>query len=327
MPPITITSSSRRAFRRCPQRYIWSYVDGLEPRQMDLKLWFGMGLHEAWARWYGLGLKRHRDWIGKFEEFCDSSDVSQAMRVGIADDKIWTDARELGIGMLREYRRHYGLDRGMDMIYTEEPFAIEIPHPTSPNKTVAVFNSTFDGVYRDKADGLVKLIEHKTAAQIRTNHLPMDDQAGAYWAVATQVLQDKGILGKRERIHGINYNIARKALPPTDRPRNDRGEYLNKDGSISKQQPPAFFHREFVERTRVERVTQIVRLGREALAIKAFASGRLEPFKNTTMDCFWDCQFHTMCQLHDQGAEWREFRDAMFVKVDPYSRYRTAKAA
>lgn len=329
MPPPLITTSSRRAFKRCQQRYVWAYVDGLESTKMNLKLWFGIGMHEAWAHWYGPGLTRRRGWIERFEEYCDHDEFSHMLKANLNDleQKDWINARELGIGMLRGYRKHYGLDRNIDMIYAEEPFSIEIPYPGSPNKTVAIFNSTFDGVYRDKADGLIKLLEHKTAAQIRTNHLPVDDQAGAYWAIASFVLQDKGILGKRERIHGINYNIARKALPPADRPRNRRGEYLNKDGSVSKNQPSPLFYREFVERARVEQARQIQRIGQEVLQIKAIEAGKFAPSKNYTGDCFWDCDFYTMCRLHEQGAEWREFRDALFVVRDPYSRYRLKKAA
>jgi hypothetical protein len=295
---------------------------------MDLKLWLGIGIHIALARRYGPGQRRRRDFIDKFREYCADDSLSQAIRLKAEGDSLmaakWTSALELGEAMLTGYREKYGRDRNWDVIYTEEQFQIEIPDPRSRSRrdTLGRFASTFDGVYRDRSDGLIKLMEHKTAAQIRTNHLNNDDQAGAYWAFATAVLQDKGVLGPRERIAGITYNFLRKALPDTDRERNAEGLYLNKNGSISKQQPAPLFARHFVERTRAERANQVRRIANEMIIMEQFRAGNLPIIKNNTMDCYWDCEFYTMCTLHEQGAEWREFREAQFIRVDPHANYR-----
>jgi len=325
MTPPIFTTGERRAAKRCLQRWWWGFREGLLTPDVNMKLWFGIGVHIALARWYGPGLKRRKDFIDKFLEYCDQDDTSQMLRSSangeLAEAK-WMEARDLGEGMLKNYVEYYGRDRDWDIIFVEEPFQIEIPRLDDTAKTLAVFTSAWDGVFRDKRDGQIKLIEHKTAAQIRTAHLALDEQAGAYWALATQVLQARGILGRRERIHGIEYNILRKALPPTDRPRNDKGLYLNKNGSVSKQQPPPFFHREFIEKTRIERSTQIRRIAEELTNLEDYRTGARYITKNPTMDCFWDCAFYTLCQLHEQGAEWREYRDAIFQVQDPYARYR-----
>jgi hypothetical protein len=42
------------------------------------------------------------------------------------------------------------------------------------------------------------------------------------------------------------------------------------------------------------------------------------------MDCSWDCPFFAMCQLHETDADWEEYRDAMFHRIDPYSDHRLA---
>lgn len=359
-----VTTSERRAFKRCPQRWWWSFREGLAPTILSEKLWFGIGIHEALAHLYGPGKKRRKDYIDKWHAFCDEDDMSMAIRTyNDADEAHWVEARLLGATMLEGYVERWNWDRDWDVVYTEEPFAIEIPDPSDINgPSICVFNSTFDGVYRDKA-GNCWLMEHKTAAGIRTGHLNMDDQAGVYWAVATQVLRDKGILGKRERIIGIMYNFLLKRMPD-DRPRDAEGYCLNAPlksqyvdalaakgiptkgllvvdlaalaeehgltiiGERSKNQPPPLFERQPVRRTAKERTKQILNVGNEVAAMNFHreTGGKLL-YKNPTVDCSWDCQFREMCELHEQDADWEEFRDARFVVRDPYDRYRLRKSA
>lgn len=319
-----ITTSERKAFKRCHQRWWWGYRDGLKPSgAVSSKLWFGGGMHIVLAHWYGPGQKRRKDWPDVWEDFCDNDDMSNLIRERNADgEKEWVDARVLGRGMMDGYIDTYGRDRQWDVVFTEEPMKIMIPHPTIAGRTVGIFQTTFDGVVWDRDEDCFKLLEHKTAAAIQTSHLDLDEQAGAMWALATTVLRDKGILSSKERIAGIEYNFLRKALPPTDRPRNAKGLYLNKNGSISKQQPAPFFHREFVTRTRVENTTQVRRIAEDMATMRKYRAGKLPLSKNPTRDCMWDCDFFALCKLHEQGAEWREFRDSMFKVTDPYFMYR-----
>ena len=161
------------------------------------------------------------------------------------------------------------------------------------------------------------LLEHKTAAQISTVHLPLDNQAGSYFAVATIVLRHDGIIGEKDTIDGILYNFLRKSKPDP-RKRNERGAYLNKNGDISKRQPPAPFLREFVDRSPREVKQQIRRIANEVKMMSMMRSGELPVTKVVNNTCSW-CQFFTMCTLHERGGSaWREYRDAMYTVVDPY---------
>jgi hypothetical protein len=318
-----MTTSERRSLKRCPQRWSWAFVDGLKPRQENVKLWFGGGIHIALAHRYGPGQLRRRDFIDKWEAFCDEDEMSRTIKTyDEASEARWYEARDLGIGMLLGYQDNYGRDRDWDVVYVEEPIKVRIPHPDDPKRTVGVFLTTIDGVVWDRVEKRFKLIEHKTANAIQTQHLDKDEQAGAMWALANDALRAKGILDRRERIMGIEYNFLRKALPPTDRPRNRAGLYLNKNGSISKSQPAPFFHREFVERTRVENLTQVRRLGHDFQLMRAFRTGIVPLVKNPTRDCFWDCDFATMCKLHEEGADWEGYRDSLFRVGDPHYMYR-----
>src|SRR3546814_7851105 len=131
--------------------------------------------------------------------------------------------------MMEGYVDRYGEDDHWDVIATEQTFNLLISDPrvarlpSGKLKALIRYVGTFDGVYRDTGTGEIFLMEHKTAAGISTAHLPLDDQAGSYWYVATRVLRKQGLIGPRESIAGIMYNFMRKGLPD-DRPTNERGE-------------------------------------------------------------------------------------------------------
>jgi PD-(D/E)XK nuclease superfamily len=328
-----IRTSERRTKKRCEWRWRMAYREGLVPKGTPATpLWFGTGIHECLAQWYRGGLERGihpadfwLDWIGEEEKFIRTN------RDGKPDDynnDEFINAKELGEAMLVGYVDKYESDESWDVIGTEEPFQIDIPDPRyhpqedeSP-ELLAIYAGTFDGVYRDLVDGSIWLMEHKTAKTISTRHLPLDDQAGSYWAIASKILQSRGILAKGDRIEGIMYNFLRKAMPD-DRPQNSEGKYLNKDGSVSKNQPSPLFVREPVYRDRRERATQLRRIQAEALEMDEARKQPDRIIKNPTQDCSWDCAFYDMCLLHEKGGgDWEDYRDAMFERRDPYADHR-----
>ena len=364
-----VTTSERRAFKRCPQRWWWEYREGLRGTTMSSALWFGIGIHLALAHYYGnVGYKRNTDFIEVWDDYCDNDEISKVIKAapdGFSEDETWLDAKLLGRTMLQGYQQTYGRDKDWDVIHVEEPFEIGIPDPRDPSgeSDVVVFNSTFDGVYRDRGTKKILMMEHKTAKAITTDHLQMDEQGGSYWAVADIVLRHKGILQKRDRIEGITYNFLRKGVPD-ERPKDAQGYATNKPtkanyieqlqakgievndkmslarladeaaaakvrvlGERSKQQAAPLFHRETMRRTASERQMMIDRIADEGVIMEGYRSGALPVIKNVTRDCPWDCPFFNMCMLHEQGAEWEEFRDAVFLVRDPYDRYRTLKSA
>lgn len=367
-PPI-VTTSERRAFKRCPQRWWWEYRDGLRTSEVQMALWFGIGQHLGLAHYYGnTGFKRNMDFVDVWDEYCDNDEISKVLKAapdGFSEDETWVDAKLLGRQMLLGHHERWGGDPDWDVIYTEEPFEIGIPDPRDPTgeSDVVIFNSTFDGVYRSKSDRRFRLMEHKTAKAIQTDHLPLDDQGGSYFAVASIVLKHKGILSAKQAIDGITYNFLRKGLPDV-RPKDRDGYATNKPikkhyiaalaakepmandkwsldrladtaaqlgikvlGDRSLQQPSPLFERHEIVRTRSEVRTQINRIAAEGIVMEGMRSGDLPLFKNPTRDCHWDCSFFNMCQLHEQDSDWEEFRDAVFIKRDPYDRYRMLKSA
>jgi hypothetical protein len=292
------------------------YRHGYRPRAKDADaLWFGIGVHEALAAWYLKGTRRGPHPAETWERWAaDEIAFAKTYLDDTFDEPVWVDAVELGIAMLEAYIDRYGRDEQWSIISTEQPFRVRITREGTP---VAYFASRWDGVARDEGDGKIYLLEHKTAAQIVTAYLELDDQGGSYWAVASQLLRAKGILKPGENISGIIYNFLRKALPD-ERPQNEEGLRLNKNSSVSKRQPPQPFVRVMVERSPKEQRTQLERIADEVAVMNAVRDGIIPITKTPTKDCTW-CPFWIPCNLHERGSDaYQTVLKNNYVQIDPY---------
>lgn len=319
-----IRTSERRTFKRCPQQWYWAWRMGLKQRyrQADA-LWFGTGIHLALAEWYcGPGLRRGPHPAETWLEYVADEEAKVRVATGDKwDDDVWLDAKALGVTMLEEYLALYGQDDSWHVIAPEQAFKLVIPKHSGASD-LAIYAGTFDLVYRDLEDDSIWLGEHKTAKAISIGHLPLDDQAGSYWAIASRILEDAGVLRKGESIEGIMYNFLKKA-EPDERPEDSEGRKLNQNGTVSKRQPKPNFLREPVKRTRAERRTMIKRIQDEAVWMNAARKSPDKIFKNPTFNCQWDCSFHDMCILHEKGGDdWREYATAVYRVQDPYADHR-----
>lgn len=319
MTDILLRTSERAAFKRCQQRWFWGYREGLKTNGTEKQpLWFGTGIHLAFAEWYIPGMVRGRDPRETWAEYV--GDSRQTVRIyGVEDDEENYDtALALGTAMLDHYLDTYGNDDNWEVIAPEQTFRVYIEDPDQPGETLLVYVGTFDGIYREVRSGKIWLMEHKTASQIDTKHLPLDDQAGSYLLVANQVLQELGI---NEKIHGIMYNFLAKRKTST-KPRDELGRYLNKDGSVSKVQPAKTLHREPVRRTALENNKMLRRIQNEGIQMEAFRHGELELLKTPTKDCSWDCDFFELCQVDETGGDVEDFKRTVFHTEDPYMDHR-----
>jgi PD-(D/E)XK nuclease superfamily len=370
-----VRNSERGTLDRCPQQWWWGWREGLKPKETAKPLWFGTAIHEALADYYRPGTKRSKHYIDKFRESADMEAEYIRAHVGGLDEDEWVDARTLGETMLRGYVERYQGDKHWDVIATEQSFQVRIPfagrHDTpSPLMELITtkygewfeLDGTFDGVYWDKHDRMFKLMEHKTAASIFTGHLPMDNQAGAYWMVAQTVGRKAGWLPAKQNIKEITYNFLRKAIPDV-RPRDAQGYATNKPlkshyihaldkagvevnpkatmevlanyataagivvlGDRSKVQPAALFERHPVKRTPKQRQMQLMRLQQEVRLMIAYREGWMEVGKHPSRDCSW-CPFREMCELHEAQSDWEMYRDVMYRSQDPYADHRKSASA
>jgi PD-(D/E)XK nuclease superfamily len=333
-PPLLRTSE--RGDFRCPWKWEQRWLHGLVPVREPTWALFGRAWHVAMQIYYPPGRKRGKvsDAIDAFLEAL--SDEGRKIGVDIEDieedermkaeakgkDVKLVPARELGPLMLQEYHAYYEGDLDWEVIHTEQTFQIDVPRPNAPRSSVlVVYAGTWDAFMRHIPTRRYWLWDHKTAKTIPSpGYLDLDDQAGTYPWVAKEVLVHKGIITRRDRVTGIIFNYAKKS-PPDVRPKNSRGESLNKDGSVSKKQPAKRFERYESPRSPKQIVQQARRVQEEAIVMEKMRNGELPIYKKTNYDCE-RCVLFDMCSLHEQGDDWEFYRDEMFKHRDPYADHR-----
>lgn len=374
-PDVRLRTSERNLFKRCQWAWERSYVDRLSTRRESPALWFGTGIHLALEKWYVPGKERGEDPIETWEEYCDKTrgDTQYVNTQLDGDSTEVVEAKTLGSAMLKEYLKYYGTEPHLEVIQAEQTFNVKAKYPAlyvddldgeeegiKTREEWAEYVGTIDLVVRDSRDGKVYLWDHKTAKQLgssNTQYLPLDDQAGSYWAVADLILRDKGLLDKTETISGIVYNYLVKRKPD-ERPRNAEGKCTNKPvkadfvkaleeagiespgkasladlkelaekkeievfGAESKVQPAPLFERKTVFRSPGERKSQIGRIKLDLQAMSIVRNGVLPATKSPTQACSF-CEFKELCELDESGKDWKPMAEGFFDTWDPYAAHR-----
>jgi hypothetical protein len=280
-------------------------------------------MHEALAAWYQKGHKRDGTLAAHFVAAALNA-ISNAAEDG-APEYVIEKAEELcslGEAMAEAYEKHYGADEGVYVITAEIPLAFSLAH-SDTGELIAMHKLKPDLVFADENND-IWLMEHKTAKQVATEHLVIDDQARPYGAMAESALRKLGIIKKRQQFRGILYNFLRKALPDL-RQQNAKGQYLNKDGSVSKRQPSPFFVRKPITMSIKAKMKTLYRVREETVDItlktlelrtKELSPDRLP--KTPHKSCAKTCQFFAMCTIEEEGGNYLDMERAMFVRRDPY---------
>jgi Zierdtviridae exonuclease len=352
--------------KRCPQKWYWRWRQGLFPKaRTSDALAFGTWVHAAFAAWYcGPGLLRGPHPAETFALLAQD-DLRLFKTTDPTEEEVakYTDLRELGLVLLDLYVQTYGRDESWSIIAPEQTFKLDVPFPEhwsgETRKIMARFAGTFDLPFRDLRTGWIWIGEHKTAGSIRLGHLPLDDQAGRYWAVAYRTLLNQGLIKPTDRIHGIMYNFIRKALPDP-RPVDAQGYFVNKPtkphyvaaitahqpdaltgketleklatiaatlgveviGDRSKIQPKPLFLRHPVTRTRPEQKSQLLRVQKDLEVMEMHRRGELPITKTTHHSCERFCDFYHMCVIHEASGNWKDIRKLTFNVQDPYADHR-----
>lgn len=332
-----LRSSERNTFMRCHQQWYWGYVEQLTPKVQKFQsaAEFGTGIHLALAEYYQPGTVRGPHPADTWSDWARDT-ICAIKTQEVVDDELvtkWEDFYDLGIDLMEEYVKHYGGDPHWDIIDAERKFSVLIPDtrfkPLVSEKgkrgyrPICNLIGVFDLCYRDLNDGKVKMTDHKTAQAITTGHLVLDTQASTYIAAATFALRSQGVIGKNESVVGMEYNFIRKGKVDS-RPTNSKGERLNKDGSVSKQQGSPLFMRYFVPRTPEERQRTIVRISEESQVMAGLRDGTIPILKSTQRDCQY-CAFFDLCELDESGGDTEYFKEQVYMKHNPYGDHDTKK--
>jgi hypothetical protein len=232
----------------------------------------------------------------------------------------WMNAQELGMAMLEGYVEKWrNFDTEYEIIASEQTF--ELPIGSIEGYRI-VCVGTMDGVWRHLPTGKIRFAEHKTGVSIVTDALPLNEQAGAYWTFGPRWLRLQKLIGANDEFDGILYNFLRKSMPDKSATYDEQGRKLNKDGSVSKRQPSALFHRELVFRGQheaemvKERIKLQVRdmiLAREHPEAHIYKSPGPQFFPNCRL-----CPFKDMCEVHETGNNWQSML-TLYDKWEPYA--------
>lgn len=223
MPPLkgnmALHITDAGTFRSCRLRWHFSSMTrlNLEAMAPPRALWMGIGIHEALAAYYGTG----EDAPDAYENWCHNS-IGKITKEypGLDEERLtaFDDDLELGVGMLQHYV-HWVTSGGHDnweVIAVEDK--IEIPDFIKLDTPIEVSNGQSteqlhtlplkgrgDMLVRSLEDRRYWVVEHKTALQIDTGRLILEEQPTVY----------QHTMGKKYdvEIAGVLFNFLRKKIP------------------------------------------------------------------------------------------------------------------
>lgn len=325
VPVLMLRNSERQSFLTCRQQWEWGWVEGRKQDDVDVKLKFGDLMHQAMAIYYRKGRKRGPHPAHTFQKLVEQ-------QLDEWGEKMWSDGEyedmgHLGTMMLEAYVEKWKeADKEYSVIQSEQTFQIPIGMVLGYRIVVV---GTFDGVWRHLPTNKIRFVEHKTAAAISEAALPMDDQVGTYWTYGPRYLLKRGLLKPGEKLDGILYNWLRKAYKKPEDSWDEQGRKLNQDGSVSKRQPPPFFHRRLTFRGEAEARNVNARVRREAAdMIRARRNPHKHIYKNPGMQFMPNCKFCPFkdpCELHETGNDYKAMFDAAYTVWEPYAEHELAE--
>jgi hypothetical protein len=333
VPVVMLRNSERQSFKKC--MFMWALNFGvltgtpLKPTEDARALRFGDLIHQSLAGYYKRGKKRGRKpWLIFEKLYKQQIEELEMGRLNMKDEDKWLDAMELGPAMLRGLVERYGpRDEQYEVLSAEQVFQVplKIKKPDGPTTKVLIVG-TLDGVWRDLSGPArsrdIFFKEWKTAGSIDLTNLPFDEQAGTYWTYAPKWLWRQGMLPEGVYPSHILYTFMLKSMPD-DRPKDEAGRALNKDGSVSKKQPAKRFDRQPVHRDAADRASMHARVIQEVLDMERVRENpALRAYKNPGplyMPNCRGCPFRDPCELHESGHDWKAMLDSGFQSWDPYA--------
>ena len=312
-----VRNSERTTFLQCRWKWYWSYDQCRKSNSQQTALRFGDLVHQALAAFYKKGVRRGPQPAKTFDKlYLEQIEAPDAFGLAHSDSE-WRDARELGVTLLESYYKEYGKDDQYKILICEQEFSAPVLG------TDVMYVGTMDGVWQDRDTGHIHIVDHKTTKAIDTSMLYIDEQASSYWTYGVDWLISQGILKDASELRGMIYNFLRKAKPDS-RQRDAAGLYLNKDGSVSKNQPAKMFERYITWRDEADRAAARSRISDQIKEIKKAKNGRLAIYKSPglfNVNCR-SCSFKDVCELHETGSDWEEMLRLTTSPYDPYEAHK-----
>lgn len=323
-----IRTSDRILFKRCRRRWAWSshLRYNLGPIQKAAPLWLGSGFHFAMEDYHG-----ERKFSSSRKAFLAYCKATQRQS-GTALPENTPELIELGVGMLEYYDLWLKTrDPLKTFVFEGVPqcevnFKVKLPWTEGKYGIDEVYYSgQIDRVIEDE-NGLLWLVEYKTAKAMATTHFLTDPQIGSYcWGAANMYGMP---------VAGVIYQQHRKDLPRKPRilangklsaadsqlttHRMYREEMINIYGSVNKAPPEnvrmlnnlamvenehmdAFVRRDKIQRNEFSIQTEGVKI---LMEVDEMLDPNLALYPNPTRQCAFECPFGSACVSLDDGSDW-----------------------
>jgi hypothetical protein len=218
MAELIVRGSEYQSFLNCRKQWYYQWVEGIEAKKPDAKLFFGTAFHKWLENYYNSGCNKlladleTSTWINEQ----DTKDMDQ-----IAID----DMMALMRGVAEHYHNTYGAsDSNFKVIATEMEFIVKLDEDL-------YMTGTIDLVY--EVDGKIRFMDHKTVSSISMyeEKAVMDRQISRYWWALKMIaagigkvkqkatkpdekdmwVTSQALLGKD--ITGFDYNLIAKDFP------------------------------------------------------------------------------------------------------------------
>jgi hypothetical protein len=346
-----IRTSDRLTFKRCRRRWGWgSHLrHNLGPKQKATPLWLGSGFHFA--------LEDMHSTTPKFGSAADAFrayvNATRKQNQGSLPDD-WQETLALGIGMLDYYQHEWLKNRDplTTFVYNDVPqvevnFRIPIPFDaTHWGYDEVVYSGTIDRVIIDE-NGILWLLEYKTAKSIATLHYSVDPQVGAYiWAARHMYpgyeiggviyQQHKKAVPEEPRIlangklstnkqqattHSRYRKVVKEIYGDPQRAPGDVIATLNHFAYIEDASRDAFIRRDKIFRNEFAAESEGSKI---LMEVREMLDPELPLYPNPTRDCTYQCPFISPCVSIDDGSDWQyELEQTVEPRERSYDSWRT----
>lgn len=189
-----LTFSAMNAFRNCPCKYRYRYLDRLRPIQRADSLAFGSVIHGGLELWYKNAASPDR-----FTKLLDYIDQAFPKRGCDENERAnWQRARAMLVGYVARYP-----EEEFEILAVEHEFSCEIRNPdTDATSRAFSLAGKVDGIVL-RRDGKY-LLEHKTASHVDAQYLDK------LWTDTQIHLYSLALRGLGYDIRGIIYSVLLK---------------------------------------------------------------------------------------------------------------------
>lgn len=210
---LILRGSEYASFLNCRKQWFHQWIEGIEPKRPDGKLFFGTLYHKFLEHYYKEGCDYTRAFM-IMEAYLKASDLFAMEQTEI--DDMWV----LFVGVSENYHKTYfERDKNMKVLATELEFLVRLEGDI-------YMTGTIDLVY-ETVEGTIRFADHKTVASLDMyeEKSKMDRQISRYWWALQQIADGAGLIKspdgewvewselKGKRIEGFDYNLIAKDFP------------------------------------------------------------------------------------------------------------------